>query len=78
MARRWFTYLADSPATVQIVEGDARIRLRDEPPQNFDILAVDAFSSDSIPAPSHHRGAAIYRRHLRDDGVLLIHISNAC
>jgi hypothetical protein len=77
MARRWFTYLSDSPATIQIIEGDARIRLRDEPPQNFDLLAVDAFASDSIP--THlltTEAAAIYRRHLRDDGVLLIHISN--
>ena len=77
MARRWFTYLADSPAQIQIIEGDARIRLRDEPPQNFDVLAVDAFSSDSIPVHLLTReAAAIYRRHVRDDGVLLIHISN--
>ena len=77
MARRWFTYLADSPATIQIVEGDARISLRDEPPQNFDVLVVDAFSSDSIPVHLLTReAAAIYRRHLRDDGILLIHISN--
>ena len=77
LARRWFTYLSDSPATIQIVEGDARIRLRDEPPQNFDVLVVDAFSSDSIPVHLLTReAAAIYRRHLRGDGVLLIHISN--
>ena len=77
MARRWFTYLADSPATIQIIEGDARISLRDEPPQNFDVLVVDAFSSDSIPVHLLTREAAeIYRRHLRDEGVLLIHISN--
>jgi hypothetical protein len=77
MARRHFTFLADTPAQIEIVEGDARIRLRDEPPQNFDVLAVDAFSSDSIP--THlltAEAAAIYRRHLRGSGVLLIHISN--
>lgn len=77
MAQRWFTYLSDSPAKIEIVEGDARVRLREEASQGFDALAVDAFSSDSIPVHLLTRQAAdLYRRHLRDDGVLLIHISN--
>jgi spermidine synthase len=77
MAKRWFTFLADSPARIEIIEGDARIRLRDEPAQGFNVLAVDAFSSDSIPVHLlTAEAAAIYRRHLRDDGILLIHISN--
>jgi spermidine synthase len=77
MARHWFTYLSDSPARIDIVEGDARIRLRDEPAQGFDVLAVDAFSSDSIPVHLlTSEAAVIYRRHLKDDGILLIHVSN--
>jgi len=77
MARRWFTYLADSPASIEIVEGDARVSLRDEPPQNFDVLVIDAFSSDSIPVHLLTTEAAdIYRRHLREGGVLLVHVSN--
>ncbi|HUQ94076.1 MAG TPA: fused MFS/spermidine synthase [Bryobacteraceae bacterium] len=77
LANQYFTFLKDSPAQITVVEGDARIRLRDEPPQAFDVLVVDAFSSDSIPA--HLLTAecgVVYRRHLKPDGLLLMHISN--
>ncbi len=77
LARRYFTYLGDSAAQVNIVEGDARIRLREEAPQHFDLLAIDAFSSDSIPAHLLTAECSeIYRRHLAPDGRLLFHISN--
>ncbi len=77
-----FTYLRDSPAKVELVLGDARLSLERElirgQAQNFDVLAVDAFSSDSIPVHLLTREAiAIYLGHLRrPDGVLAIHISN--
>src|SRR5262249_34103387 len=48
-AETQFTFLHDSAADVQIVLGDARLRMAAEPPQALDLLAVDAFSGDSIP-----------------------------
>ena len=49
VARDYFTYLGDSDATIETALGDARLSLEREPPQNFDLLAIDAFSSDAIP-----------------------------
>ena len=49
IAHHYFTYLDDSEATVETVLGDARLNLEREAPQNFDVLAIDAFSSDAIP-----------------------------
>ena len=57
--------------------GDARLSLERESPENFDVLAVDAFSSDSIPVHLLTLEAMeLYFRHLRPDGVLAVHISN--
>ena len=58
IAQRDFTYLKDSDATIEIVLGDARLSLEREPAQHFDVLAIDAFSSDAIPGASHHGGGA--------------------
>ena len=77
IARREFNYLADCPAKVDIVLGDARLSLEREPDQNFDVLAVDAFSSDSIPI--HLLTVEAFRlffRHIRPDGILAMHVSN--
>jgi hypothetical protein len=77
-----FSYLRDSAARVEVVLGDARLSLERElsraGPQGFDVLAIDAFSSDSIPVHLLTREAvAIYFAHVRrPDGVLAIHISN--
>ena len=77
LAREQFTFLSDSSARQEFVLGDARLMLEAEPPQAFDLLVLDAFSSDSIPVHLLTREAfAIYRRHLRDDGVIAIHVSN--
>jgi spermidine synthase len=77
LALREFTYLADSKAQVEIVLGDARLSLEREPPQGFDLLAVDAFSSDAIPVHLLTAEAfAVYLRHLKTGGVLAVHISN--
>jgi hypothetical protein len=77
VAQSKFTYLADSRAQVSTGLGDARLVLEREAPQNFDVLAVDAFSSDSIPVHLLTREAmAVYKRHLRQGGVVAIHISN--
>src|SRR5262249_49858260 len=66
-----------SAADKQIVMGDARLSLESQPVQQFDILAVDAFSSDSIPVHLLTREAiALYFHHLKPNGVLALHISN--
>ena len=77
IAKERFTYLSDSAAAVEIALGDARLTLEREPPQNFDVLAVDAFSSDAIPVHLITREAlAVYLRHVKPDGVVGFHVSN--
>ncbi|MBV9675012.1 MAG: fused MFS/spermidine synthase [Acidobacteriaceae bacterium] len=77
IAHRQFTYLADCPAHIDVVPGDARLTMSQEEPQHFDILVVDAFSGDAIPVHLLTREAFfIYWRHLKPDGVLVVHISN--
>ena len=77
IAHSQFTYLANCRSRLDIVLGDARRSLESEPPQQFDVLAVDAFSSDAIPV--HLLTAEAFReyfRHLKPDGILAVHISN--
>jgi spermidine synthase len=77
IAQNVFTYLRESAAQSQIVEGDARTSLARESPQHFDVLVVDAFSGDAIPIHLLTTEAlALYRRHLAPSGVLAFHISN--
>jgi SAM-dependent methyltransferase len=77
IAREQFTYLADSPATIEVVLGDARLALEREPAQGFDVLAVDAFSGDSIPVHLITLEAvATYLRHMKPTGVIAFHVSN--
>ena len=77
LARREFTYLADSPARIVPLLGDGRLVLEREPPQAFDLLAMDAFSGDSIPTHLLTIEAVrAYLRHLRPDGLLALHITN--
>lgn len=77
IARRDFSFLADSPARVDLVVEDARLALEREESQEFDLLAVDAFSSDSVPAHLLTLEAfELYFRHLQPDGVLAFHVSN--
>ena len=82
LAKKEFFFLADCKATrLDVAMGDARQtleqELKDGHPQNFDVLAVDAFSSDSIPVHLLTKEAMdLYFRHLRPDGILAVHISN--
>ena len=77
IARSEFTYLADSAAHIEVALGDARLNLEKEPPQGFDLLAVDAFSSDAIPVHLITREAlAVYLRHMKRDGIVAFHVSN--
>ncbi len=76
-AQRDFTYLDDSAATIELALGDARLSLEREPKQNFDVLAVDAFSSDAIPVHLITAEAlAIYLRHMKPGGVIAFHVTN--
>ena len=77
IARTEFTYLADSDANVETVLGDARLSLEREPPQHFDLLAIDAFSSDAIPVHLITSEAlGLYLRHMNPDGVIAFHVTN--
>jgi hypothetical protein len=77
IARRDFTYLADSAATIETPLGDARLVLEREPPQGFDVLAIDAFSSDAIPVHLITSEAlAIYRKHMKPSGIIAFHVTN--
>lgn len=78
IAQQEFTFLKDSPATINIVQGDARLSLERQPPQAYDVLVVDAFSGDSIPVHLLTREAfQLYFQQLKPDGVLAVHISNS-
>jgi len=77
IAQRDFSYLKDSAATVELPLGDARLSLAREPPQHFDVLAIDAFSSDAIPVHLITQEAVeVYLRHMKPDGVIAFHVTN--
>jgi hypothetical protein len=77
VANGWFTFLKQSPAKTEIILGDARLSLESETSQQFDVLAVDAFSGDAIPVHLLTKEAfAVYFRHLKPGGILAIHTSN--
>jgi len=77
LAEKHFSFLKSTPAEVDVVLGDGRLSLEQEQPQQFDILVLDAFSSDAIPTHLLTREACeIYLRHLKQNGVIAVHISN--
>lgn len=84
-AERDFTYLRDARTRggqLRVVHGDARTvmdrQLEESGSRQYDVLVLDAFTSDSIPVHLLTREAmATYWKHLKDDGVLIVHISNA-
>jgi len=77
LAHSEFTFLEDCPAKHEVALGDARLSLERENPENFDVLAVDAFSGDAIPVHLlTHEAFLLYFRHLKPDGVLAVHVSN--
>jgi SAM-dependent methyltransferase len=77
IAETEFTFLSGCPCRVEIAIGDARLSLEREAPEHFDVLALDAFSGDSIPVHLLTREAMqLYLRHLQPDGILAVHISN--
>lgn len=77
----YFSYLQDSSATIEVVLGDARLslerELQESGSQNYHVLVLDVFSSDSIPVYLLNREAfALYLDHLAPDGIIAVHISN--
>ncbi|MBI2362409.1 MAG: fused MFS/spermidine synthase, partial [Elusimicrobia bacterium] len=80
MARAHFTFLADAEgrgASVRVAPGDARLTLAREAGPRYDLIVVDAFSSDSIPVHLVTREAlALYRSRLAPGGLLAFHVTN--
>ena len=74
---RYFSYLRDCSPRTNVVIGDARVSLGAALDGEFDIIVLDAFTSDAIPAHLMTREAlALYLRKLTDDGVVAFHVSN--
>ncbi len=72
-----FTYLQLCAPTARIVVGDARLELARQPRGSFDLLAIDAFSSDSVPMHLFtHEAFGVYLDALSEHGVMMVHISN--
>ncbi|MGA2215751.1 MAG: fused MFS/spermidine synthase [Bryobacteraceae bacterium] len=77
VASTWFTFLRDCKADHLVLLGDARLTLEAQPAQQYDLMAVDAFSSDAIPVHLLTREAfALYFRQLKPAGILAVHVSN--
>jgi len=77
IAKNVFTYLRESRAKIEIAHGDARLSMEAEPPENYDVIAVDAFSGDAIPVHLLTAEAIkLYERHLAPGGIIAFHISN--
>jgi hypothetical protein len=74
---RYFRYLPESPARVNVVLGDARLSLAQAPPRSYDMIVVDAFNSDAIPVHLLTREAlGVYLDKLAPGGVVALHLSN--
>ena len=74
---RYFTYLAGSDADLHVVVGDGRLGLADAPTGVYDLIVLDAFSSDAIPVHLLTREAlATYRDRLGSGGMLAVHVTN--
>ena len=77
IATTWFTFLQDCPGDHQVFLGDARLMLESQSQENYDVLGVDAFTSDAIPVHLLTREAfAVYFHHLKPNGILAVHVSN--
>ena len=78
VARSHFTYLADTPAKVRIITGDARLSLtREANEQKYDVIVLDAFSGDAVPVHLLTVEAfELYRRRLKEGGLIAAHLSN--
>ena len=77
IAKNQFSFIRDTYATVSLHVGDGRLVLERMEPQQYDILVIDAFSSDAIPAHLLTLEAiSLYKKMLAPGGMLAIHVSN--
>ena len=77
LAQEYFKFLDNCRGDYEVVIGDARLQLEAEADNNFDVLVLDAFSSDAIPVHLLTAEAfELYARHLKPGGVICVHISN--
>jgi spermidine synthase len=77
IARKYFDFLKMADGKVNVIAGDARLSLKNVPKPVFDLIIVDAFSSDAIPVHLLTREAmALYLTKLKPGGRVIFHISN--
>jgi spermidine synthase len=77
LATTRFRYATSCAGKVEIAMGDARLSMERDSPQGFDLLALDAFSSDAIPVHLLTKEAFdVYQRHLKTNAIVAVHISN--
>lgn len=77
IAEEYFFYLRRTEAEIDIVLGDGRLSLERAEPQAYDIIVLDAFSSDSIPVHVLTQEAFdLYDKHLVHNGIILVNVSN--
>lgn len=75
--RRYFSFLADSRGTCDVVLGDGRLTIARAPNHEFDLILLDAFSSDAVPTHLLSQEAVdLYLSKLKDTGLLVFHVSN--
>ncbi len=75
--RDYFTYLSDCGSPYRIIIGDGRLKIAEAPDQSYDMIVVDAFSSDNVPVHIITTDALdIYGSKLKPEGFLFYHISN--
>jgi hypothetical protein len=72
-----FSYLSDTPATLRVEIGDARLRMAEAPAGSYDLIALDAFTSDAVPVHLLTREAlGMYLEKLAPRGLITYHVSN--
>ena len=77
IARHFFSFLPRCGDRCSVILGDGRLSIQEQPDQRFDLLILDAFNSDAIPAHLLSSEAiALYQRKLKPDGAILFHVSN--
>ncbi len=77
LAKTEFSFLGSSAASIETLLGDARLTMERESAQRYDVLAIDAFSSDSIPTHlMTHQAMGVYLKNMKPDGVIAFHVTN--
>ena len=77
IAKKYFWYLTDTKAQVSFTLGDGRLSLERDPPQQFDMLSIDAFSSDSVPMHLMTVEALqVYQKQIKPEGAIVYNVTN--